>query len=155
MTDLTRFHGMMRSAVRGLAVGNVILTLIFVLMLGFMWYGPAANDAMDPEQQIAFAEPGLRTQITMDQVEHITRGKALFRTSRTRKAKVVDEFSHFRLSGISTRGGVPKAYVRDTKFKKNLIKRVGDMLGPYEIVGITDEGITVRRGAEEILLPKG
>jgi hypothetical protein len=93
--------------------------------------------------------------VSVAAVRDATTGKAVFRTYREKKARVIDELSNFILSGSSTRDGVMRAYVRDTKLNTVAIKKIGDTLGPYEVVDITNEGLTLRRGGETVFLPKG
>lgn len=92
---------------------------------------------------------------TPEEVAQTIRGRAPFRTMRVRAAKVVDELSAFVVRGISTRGERQRAYVMDTKMKRLVIKSVGDQLGSYEVVDINDEGVTLQRGNERVILSKG
>lgn len=156
MRDLGKIERGMSRATRGLIWADVGLSGAFVLVLAFGSYvvvGDRAAAGDRAEVEIVAAES---VQVTLADVEKETTGKVLFRTSATSlKEKIVDELAHFELKGISTRGGKKLAHVKDNKLKKLVTKRVGESLGAYEIVDITNEGVTVRRGTETVVLSKG
>jgi hypothetical protein len=156
MRDLARIERGMNRATRGLIWADAGLSVAFVLVLvlGPYLMGESAAPGGPGPDRVVEAESA--AQFSASDVEKATTGKVLFRTSASSlKEKVVDELAHFELKGISTRGGRKLAHVRDNKLKKLVTKKVGDTLGAYEIVDITDEGVTVRRGAEDVILSKG
>jgi len=156
MKDLARIQRAMSRATRALIWTDAGLSATFLLVLAlgpFIMQETAGPDAQDAAQTVK-AQPAL--QITSADIEKTITGKVLFRTSATTlKEKIVDELAHYELKGISTRAGVKLAHVRDNKLKKLVTKKVGDSLGAYDIVDITDEGVTVKRGAEKVILSKG
>lgn len=156
MNDLARIERAMRKATRGLLWANVTLPVVFAAaaVLGQFVSGQGA-DAGGAARASGFARED-EARITGADVERATTGKMLFRTSATAlREKVVDELAHYELKGVSMRKGCKQAHVRDTKLKRLVTKKVGDALGPYEVIDITDEGITVKRGAETFILSKG
>jgi len=153
--DLARIQRTMSRATRALFWTDAGLSAAFVLvlMLGPFIMRETAGPALDAAQTVE-AQPAL--QITAADIEKTITGKVLFRTSATTlKERIVDELAHYELKGISTRAGVKLAHVRDNKLKKLVTKKVGDSLGAYDIIDITDEGVTVRRGAKTVILSKG
>jgi len=127
---------------------------ILVLVLGPYIMRETAGPGAQVDAQTVQAQPTL--QITPADIENTITGKVLFRTSATTlKEKIVDELAHYELKGISTRAGQKLAHVRDNKLKKLVTKKVGDSLGAYDVINISDEGVTLRRGAETVILSKG
>ncbi len=156
MRDLGRIQRSMSRATRGLIWTDAGLSLAFVFVLAL---GPiimrerAVTGGEGAGKKVETQSPA---QVTAAEVEKMTTGKVLFRTSATSlKEKVVDELAQFQLKGISMRGGQKLAHVRDTKLKKLMTKKVGESLGPYEIVDITNDGLTLRRGTVDVILSKG
>jgi hypothetical protein len=127
---------------------------VFLLLIAITrsWIWPSGIDTVVEAAQFLPAE--VPKSISAAEVTSKTTGRAPFRTTRVVKPKVVDEVAAYVLVGVSVRGETPKAYVRDTKLKKMLIKKRGESLGSYEIEDITREGLTLIRGAERVLLPK-
>lgn len=155
MKDLSRIRRAMGRATRGLFIADAALTLALMATVaaGSLFGAPGAVVAVD-QQDLAIRPQTVH--VTAADVEKTTTGKVLFRTSAAMIApKTVDELANYELKGISVRRGVPQAHVRDNKLKKLVTKRVGDTLGAYEIIDITGEGITVKRGAETVVLSKG
>ena len=146
----------MSRATRALIWTDAGLSAAFLLVLAlgpFIMRETPGLGAQDAAQTVQ-AQTAL--QITSADIEKTITGKVLFRTSATTlKEKIVDELAHYELKGISTRAGVKLAHVRDNKLKKLVTKKVGDSLGAYDIIDISDEGVTVRRGAEKVILSKG
>lgn len=155
MSSLERLNAMIGRTNRVLVAAGVVLTIVS----GGVLVGSAAGfpgAAIGTEEMRTVSAPsGTLEPISEAKVRKVSTGKAIFRTSRVEKTKVVDELSHYVLRGISSRNGIMKAYMGDTKLKKLHVKTVGESVGPYEIVNITAEGVTLRRGAEEVFLPKG
>lgn len=155
MRDVARVSSRLRKSVRFFALTDVFLTLAFVLILALDAFTPGQVIDAERGSQESPVDSSAETQISQAKIASATTGKAIFRTSRVTKPKVLDELGSFQLKGIRKGSGEPRAYFRDTKRKQTLTKRVGEMLGTYEIVSIDSEGVTVRHGAEEVLLPKG
>lgn len=156
MKDLNRVQIAISRATRGMLLVDAALTVGLVAVVALSSLIPAG-----PGGSAAPAHPGdiagkETAHLTAQDVRKITTGKILFRTSALiLKEKVVDELAHYELKGISLRNGVYRAFVRDNKLKKFVTKTVGESLGAYEIVDISDEGVTVKRGAETVILSKG
>lgn len=142
---MNRFLWMLTAA---LAAGCACLIFARVLEASVL-ASPAAS------QQAAEAAPNAIESISLEVVNQSTVGKAIFRTTRVRAVQVVDELSHYQLKGVSSRGGASKAYLRDNKLKRMETRVVGEFIGPYEIISIESNGIRLRRGADEMFLPKG
>lgn len=155
MDKLERIRLLVRRAGRWLVVVNGIVTVALGAAVGLgVWDSNQAATASESEKDKDGGDTDAQS-ISVEEVSAATTGKAIFRTNATRKVKVVDEVSHYQLQGVSVRDGSPTAYVRDVKLKKTLIKKIGDTLGSYEIKEITNQGLTLKRGAEEAVLSKG
>lgn len=84
-------------------------------------------------------------------------GKAVFRTYRKVEQRVVDELGRFELMGTSHDSEPERrsAFIKDTKRKRSLTLRVGDTLGgKFEVIAISRDGVSLRRGNEMLLLSK-
>jgi len=156
MKDLNRIQIGMSRATRGTLWADAGLTACLVVVIVFGQFMPnGGGDFLDAAPPVDIT--GQTTaHLTAQDVQKITTGKVLFRTSAlVLREKVVDELAHYELKGISVRDGVYRAFVRDNKLKKFVTKTVGESLGAYEILDITVEGVTVKRGAETVILSKG
>lgn len=154
MPDYRSINRYADRAERWLLVANVLLTVLLgasLLTSGLQW-SSAADSA--PAQAGTGPRDGAKPSITASAVSDRIRGRAPFRTSRVEKVKEVDELGSFRVIGASIRNGTKKAYVRDLKLEKMLIKEVGGQLGSYEVVEIEREGIVLRKGSEDFVLRK-
>ncbi len=154
MKDLDRLHRAVDKAIRAMAGLAVMLTLVLLLVLAsdaLGWGQAALEDTLDTSGP-ANTQPW--QPISERQIANVTRGKAIFRTSRVRKRKSIDELAHYQLVGTSVRNEKTKAYVRDTRLKKMLIKRIGEELGSYELIEISKGAVTLKRGSEEVVLRK-
>lgn len=88
-------------------------------------------------------------------VAQTIRGKAVFRSNRMPEMKVIDELGRYELKGISSRAGVLRAYVKDTKRKKMHTVHKGDLLGGiYSVEEIRRNQLILRRGSEYLTLQK-
>ena len=146
----------MSRTTRAIVWADAGLSAAFVLVLALGPFIMKETAGPGAEQNDQTVQNQASAQITTADIEKTTTGKVLFRTSATKlKEKIVDELAHYELKGISTRAGQKLAHVRDNKLKRLVTKKVGDSLGAYEIVDITNEGVTVRRGAETVILSKG
>ena len=153
MPDYRTLNRMLDRGDRWLVVTNVLLS---VLLLATLVTGGLRLPGLS-------AAPGEAANILLDdmpqgiverEVTERTRGRAPFRTGRVKVVKEIDELGSFRLIGASSRGENRKAYVRDLKQEKVVIKQVGDPLGSYEIVGIEKQELLLRKGSEDFVLRK-
>lgn len=156
MERMLRIDRALQKAVPAFLALNVFLSIVSLAIVGGaqLNFGRQAQP-VDAGQAQRFSEIADARPITLEQVTEATTGKAIFRSNTVRQVKTVDELGYYRLQGLSVGDGEARAYVRDTKLKKTLVKKVGDFLGPYEITGITSQGLVIKRGAEEVILPKG
>ena len=154
MRSPARLHEGIRKATRAVLWADVLLTAVLAAILTIHWVVPARTVAADDRRSPVAASPR-QWYVAIDQVRAAVTGKAVFRTSRAVREKVVDELGRYELKGASISGTERKAYIRDTKMKRMLVKRPGDTLGPYEVVEVNEQGVTVRRGAETLVLSKG
>ena len=154
MLDYRAINGYLDRGTKWLVVINVLLR---VLMLVTLFTGGLrisdATESMGGLGTIASLDDMPRS-ISVGEVSKQTRGRAPFRTGRVKKVKEFDELGSFRLIGVSSRGEVEKAYVRDLKLKKVLIKQTGDQLGSYEVADIEKQHIVLRKGSEDFVLRK-
>lgn len=133
----------------------LLLSVVLALILGVHTFAPEKAAGLDAIEPFSAVRAAASTSLSKTQVDQIVMGKAVFRTSSREREKVVDELGRYELKGTSVRGGRYNAYIRDVKQGKMLVKAIGDTLGLYEITEINDEGVTLRRGAEVLLLSKG
>jgi hypothetical protein len=155
MVDIAKLRNSLRKSIGFLLGCNVLITVAGIAYIAWDLSVPYYTAHATEILQNILPEPEDAKSFSSAEITQLTRGKAVFRTSRARKPRVVNELSYFQLKGISTRDGLVKAYMRNRKLKKMETKRIGDMVGPFEIIGISKEGVTLRRGNEEVLLPKG
>ncbi len=153
--SFVRLHSSLRRGIGGLLAVNVFLSVVLMAVVAYGEYRAANPLGIVANGAGGVSSGPVEGHITKSEVASITTGRAVFRTGRIRKSKVVDELNYYQLKGTSTRGGQTRAYVRDNKRKKMLIKRVGDMIGSWEIVEIEKQRMTVQRGAEVVVVPKG
>jgi hypothetical protein len=150
MPDFPRLNRYLRRAIWWLAWANLSLLVAIAWVLSrSLLPTPSVGSATG---QSAFQADATPASVSEAEAADAMRGKAPFRTARMVKPKVVDESGAYALVGVSLRAGQGRAYIRDTKMKKLYIKQVGETLGSYEIDAITQEGITLARGAERVLL---
>ncbi|MBN2311295.1 MAG: hypothetical protein JXR94_20125 [Candidatus Hydrogenedentes bacterium] len=155
MKDAAYLHRALSRGVRALALFNIALTAAFVLLVAWSELMPERPIEADGGLERTLSDSIADAPISAADVKAATAGKAVFRTSRATRTQKIDELGSYRLMGILVRRGEPRAYFRDIKRKQTLTKRVGEMLGTYEVVDITNEGVLVRRGGQEVLIPKG
>ena len=154
MPDYAAINRYIDNGERMLFMVNIVLTLL--LGVTFFTGGIRLSYSEEPmEAAVSIRSQGdTQESVTSTEVADRTRGRAPFRTGRVVKAREVDELGAFRLVGASTRRSVKKAYVRDLKLEKMLIKEIGDQLGSYEVVEIERDGIVLRKGSEDFVLRK-
>lgn len=134
---------------------NLLLTGAWLSAVTTPWLDlPLGIDTMPA------TDPGLGNShsvgyVDVAKVKQAITGKAIFRTSRLLPEKVTDELGRYELRGISLRDGILKAYIRDVKRKRILIKEAGDSLGVFEIISVQRSRVTLRRGNEQLVLEKG
>lgn len=155
MTNLAHLHTSLRKGIGGLLAVNVFLSIILIAVVAYGEYRAANPLDIVADGPAVVSSAPLEKHIALSEVAKITMGKAIFRTGRVRKTKVVDELNYYQLKGTSTRNGQTRAYIRDNKRKKMLVKHVGDMIGSWEIIEIERQKMTVQRGAEVAIVPKG
>lgn len=138
--------------------------LVIALCVGCVWLGIAlSTNLVDLRHATVWAQttfPAVdpRTQnhqIDIDSVRQSTRGRAVFRSSRVRPPKIIDDSGRFVMSGTAIRDGVASAYIKDTKTKKLHTLREGDNLGGvYVVKHIGDGMVELQRGNDIITLEK-
>ena len=154
MPDYRAINTLLDRCERWLIVINVLLTVLLVATLAMGGLRLPGLGAL-PGEAAANAVPEAVPQgIDKSEVTDRTRGRAPFRTGRVKVVREIDELGSFRLIGASIRGEIKKAYVRDLKLEKLLIKQVGDQLGSYEIIGIEKQELLLRKGSEDFVLRK-
>jgi hypothetical protein len=152
--DLQRLEAPLRRANAWLVGVNIGFSVVIFGYFLYRFAFPVSETIRAANFEQAKPIVASYTPLRWDEVTQVTTGKSVFRTHRVRQVKVVDELAHYRPIGISRRQGETRAYVRDEKLRKLLIKQEGEFLGSYEIMAISQEGIVVRRGSEELLLRK-
>lgn len=139
---ITRLNFLMLGACVLLALGLALATFTNTLALPH-----AGQEAVERSRTEAVRHPAGR--IDSRTVTDATRGKAVFRTLRLQARPAVDDSGRYRFRGSTERDGVRRAYVKDTKLKKNIILYVGDLLGGrYEVVAIHKDSVELKRGNE-------
>lgn len=133
--------------------------ILLILLLGISLTTDALTPSRVPAQasMASWTPERLRmdTHIDADSVTENTRGRAVFRSSRIRVPKIVDDSGRFILLGTSIRDNVWRAYVKDTKLKKTFILREGDNLGGiYEVVHVESGTAQIQRGSDILTLTK-
>lgn len=141
-------------AERLMLTSNVALTALLAVAAASVFAFPNMLSAQTPAGSEA-QRAALNTQsISTAEISKRTVGKAPFRSLRVVAPKVVDELAAFTLTGISERDGQKRAYIRDTKQKRLLTKRVGDLLGSYEVTDIGRQGVSLTRGGQTVVLSR-
>lgn len=138
--------------------------LILVLCGGCLWLGLAlSTNLVDLRHAAVWAQTNFPTldsrtqeqEIGLDSVRQSIRGRAVFRSSRVRPPKIVDDSGRFIMTGTAIRDGVPSAYIKDTKTKKLHTLREGDYLGGvFKVIRIGEGTVELERGNDIITLEK-
>lgn len=154
MLDLCKIRNLVERLNRWVLGANILLTLLCAITFAGGSRLLRLTEPTYAEPMTDKAEPGRIATLSMSDVQKMTLGKAIFRSGRITQVKVVDELSFYALTGLSLRGESRRAYVRDTKQKKLLVKKVGDTIGSYEVVEIDEQGVHLIRGGDRVLLAK-
>lgn len=139
------------------------LFLLANLLLTGAWLSAVTTPWLDLPlgiDHVSTSDPGQGSRhssghVDTAKVKQAITGKAIFRTSRLLPEKVTDELGRYELKGVSMRNGIVKAYIKDIKRKRTLIKEAGDSLGVFEIISVQRSRVNLRRGNEELVLEKG
>lgn len=154
MPDYRAINTLLDRCERWLIAINVLLTVLLLATLAMGGLRLPGLGAVPGEAAANTAPEVMPQGIDKSEVSERTRGRAPFRTGRVKEVKEIDELGSFRLIGASSRGDSRKAYVRDLKQEKVVIKQVGDQLGSYEIIGIEKQELLLRKGSEDFVLRK-
>jgi hypothetical protein len=153
--DLHRVHRLLATT-RKIAFAAALLSTLLAISAIAAHRFAIMSDGAAAGNGVNHSFPVIDRFIDPSTIADRTKGKSLFRTMQPLDTKVVDELGRYELRGVSQRGGVFKAYVKDTKGQKTHILKVGDMLGNiFEVEEIESREITLKRGDEEVKLKKG
>jgi len=152
--DMRSARTLMTKTTKGLFAGAFMATALWAIAVSTDWLDIPHRPAGGGQESFARDIDAYIAVIDEDTVKRATMGRAVFRTNRSVPEKVVDGLGRYELRGVSQQEGIRKAYVRDTRLKKTLIKKEGDMMGSFEVITIESSSVSVRRGDEVLKLEK-
>lgn len=135
-----------------IAFAATALSVAFVIASVFL---PPSQATILADGSGAQANRSRVVQVSEGQVKALAAARPIFRSRNLKAVAEVNEAGRYSLRGIAKRKDGPRAFVHDSKTQRTITVGKGAKLGNvFEVLDVTQEGVLLRRGAEEVLLKK-
>ena len=136
-----------------LSIFVLVVTAISVAFVIASVFVPPSQEAVLANGSEAPTSRRHIVRISEGQAKTLAAARPIFRSRNLKAIAEVNEAGRFSLRGIAKRKDGPRAFVHDSKTQRTITVGKGAILGNvFEVLDVTQEGVVLRRGAEEILL---
>jgi hypothetical protein len=129
---------------------TAVLSIVFVLATAFL---PSSSNAVAADSSGEQSHTSKVIRLSDSQVEALSQARPIFRSRNVKPVTEVNEAGRYSLRGIAKRKDGLRAFVHDAKTQRTITVGKGAKLGNvFEVLEVTQEGVLLKRGAEEFLL---